>query len=48
MAAGYGAEAVSGLTKADWFKGVLNSLKAIAKSDEAIVNAYPAIKSLVV
>jgi hypothetical protein len=48
MAAGYGAEAVSGLAKADWFKGVLNSLKAIAKSDEAIVNAYPAIKSLVV
>ena len=48
MAAGYGAEAVSGLAKADWFKGALNSLKAIAKSDEAIVNAYPAIKSLVV
>lgn len=47
MAAGYGVEAVSGLAKADWFKGALSSLKALAKSDEAIVNAYPAIKSLV-
>ncbi len=47
MAAGYGADAVSGLAKADWFKGALSSLKALAKSDEAIVNAYPAIKSLV-
>jgi len=27
--------------------GALSSLKAVAKSDEAIVNAYPAIKSLV-
>jgi indole-3-glycerol phosphate synthase len=47
MAAGYGADAVSGLAKADWFKGALSSLKALAKSDEAIVNTYPAIKSLV-
>jgi len=47
MAAGYGGEAVSSLTKADWFKGALSSLKAIAKSDEAIVNAYPAIKAFI-
>jgi len=48
MAAGYGAEAVEGLSKADWFKGALSSLKAVAKSDEALVNAYPAIKTLMV
>jgi hypothetical protein len=48
MAAGYGAEAVEGLSKADWFKGTLSSLKAVAKSDEALVNAYPAIKTLMV
>lgn len=47
MAAGYGAEAVKGLSKADWFKGALSSLKAVAKSDEAIANAYPVIKSLI-
>ena len=47
MAAGYGAEAVDGLSKADWFKGALSSLKAVAKSDEALVNAYPAIKAFI-
>lgn len=46
MAAGYGAEAVSGLSKADWFQGALSSLKTVAKADEAILNAYPAIKSI--
>ena len=46
MAAGYGAEAVDGLTKAEWFKTALSSLKAVAKSDEAFANAYPAIKAL--
>jgi hypothetical protein len=48
MAAGYGADAVSSLGKADWFKSALASLKILAKSDEAIINAYPAIKSLMV
>jgi len=47
MAAGYGAEAVAGLSKANWFKGALSSLKAIAKGDEALANAYPAIKSFI-
>ena len=47
MAANYGAEAVNGLSKADWFKGALSSLKAVAKSDEAIANAYPALKALI-
>ena len=47
MAANYGGEAVNSLTKADWFKGALNSLKAVAKSDEALVNAYPAIKAFI-
>jgi hypothetical protein len=46
MAAGYGANAIESLGKADWFKGALTSLKTIAKSDEAILNAFPAIKSL--
>jgi hypothetical protein len=46
MAAGYGAQAVSGLSKAEWFQGALASLKTVAKADEAILNAYPAIKSL--
>ena len=46
MAAGYGAEAVNGLSKADWFKGSLSALKSVAKSDEAIANAYPALKAL--
>lgn len=46
MAAGYGAEAVDKLSHADWFKGSLSSLKSIAKSDEAIANAYPALKAL--
>jgi hypothetical protein len=46
MAAGYGAEAVNGLSKAEWFQGALASLKTVAKADEAILNAYPAIKSI--
>jgi hypothetical protein len=46
MAAGYGAQAVSGLSKAEWFQGALASLKTVAKADEAILNAYPAIKFL--
>ena len=47
MAAGYGAQAVSGLSKAEWFQGALASLKTVAKADEAILNAYPAIKALI-
>lgn len=47
MAAGYGAEAVNGLSKAEWFQGALASLKTVAKADEAILNAYPAIKSII-
>lgn len=47
MAAGYGAQAVSGLSKAEWFQGALSSLKTVAKADEAILNAYPAIKALI-
>ena len=46
MAAGYGAHAVESLGKADWFKGALGALKTVAKSDEAIANAFPAIKGL--
>lgn len=48
MAAGYGAQAVDKLSHAEWFKGALTSLKTLAKGDETIVNAYPAIKSLFV
>ena len=47
MAAGYGAQAVSGLSKAEWFQGALASLKTVAKADEAILNAYPAIIALI-
>jgi hypothetical protein len=47
MAAGYGSQAVSGLAKAEWFQGALASLKTVAKADEAILNAYPAIKSII-
>ena len=47
MAAGYGAQAVSGLSKAEWFQGALASLKTVAKADEGILNAYPAIKALI-
>jgi len=47
MAAGYGVEAVSSLSKASWFQTALTSLKTIAKGEETIVNAYPAIKALV-
>jgi hypothetical protein len=46
MAAGYGAEAISSLEKAPWFKTALTSLKTLAKGDETIVNAFPAIKAL--
>ena len=48
MAAGYGAQAVDKLSHAEWFKGALTSLKTLAKGDETIANAYPAIKSLIV
>lgn len=44
MAAHYGADAVKQLSNASWFKAALTSLKTLAKGDEAIVNAYPAIK----
>ena len=46
MAAGYGAAALDKLTHAEWFQGALSSLKTVAKGEEAIVNAYPGIKSL--
>jgi hypothetical protein len=46
MAAGYGAEAISSLEKAPWFKTALTSLKTLAKGDETIGNAFPVIKSL--
>jgi len=46
MAAGYGAEALSSLEKAPWFKTALASLKTLAKGDETIVSAFPVIKSL--
>jgi hypothetical protein len=45
MAAGYGSQAINSLKDAGWFKGALASLKTLAKGDETIVNAYPAIKS---
>jgi hypothetical protein len=48
MAAGYGAAALDKLSHAEWFQGALSSLKTIAKSEEAIVNAYPAIRKLFV
>jgi len=48
MAAGYGTEAVNSLSKSEWFHSALLSLKTLAKSDEAIANAFPAIKSLMV
>ena len=48
MAAGYGASAVSSLEKADWFNSSLSALKTLAKSDEAIANAFPTIKSLMI
>jgi hypothetical protein len=34
--------------KADWFNSSLSALKTLAKSDEAIANAFPTIKSLMV
>jgi hypothetical protein len=45
MAAGYGSQAIDKLGNASWFKGALASLKTLAKGDEAIANAYPAIKA---
>ena len=48
MAAGYGAVALDKLSHAEWFQGALSSLKTVAKSEEAIVNAYPAIRKLFV
>jgi len=45
MAAGYGSQAINSLKDAGWFNGALASLKTLAKGDETIVNAYPAIKS---
>lgn len=48
MAAGYGAAAVDKLSHADWFQGALSSLKTVAKSEEAIINAYPALRRLLV
>jgi len=47
MAAGYGSQAISSLKNAAWFKSALASLKTLAKGDEAIVNAYPIIKSFI-
>ena len=47
MAANYGAEAVSSLSNASWFKAAIASLKGIAKGDEAIVTAYPVLKSFI-
>lgn len=47
MAANYGAEAVASLSKANWFKATLASLKSIAKGDEAFSTAYPVVKTLV-
>jgi len=47
MAASYGAEAVSSLSNASWFKAAIASLKGIAKGDEAIATAYPVIKSFI-
>jgi len=48
MAAGYGSQAISSLKNAAWFKSALASLKTLAKGDEAIVNAYPIIKFLLI
>ena len=47
MAAGYGAEAVSSLSNASWFKASISALKGIAKGDEAIATAYPVVKSFI-
>lgn len=48
MAAHYGVEAVEKLGNADWFQGALTSLKTLAKGEETILNAYPAIRKLFV
>jgi hypothetical protein len=47
MAANYGVNALASLKKADWFQASLTSLVTLAKSDEALVNAYPVIKALI-
>jgi hypothetical protein len=46
MAANYGIEAVNQLSNSSWFSGALTALKTVAKGDETIVNAYPALKAL--
>lgn len=48
MAAGYGAHAVESLSHAEWFQGALTALKTVAKGEEAILNAYPGIRTLMV
>jgi hypothetical protein len=47
MAASYGADAISSLSNASWFKAAIASLKGIAKGDEAIATAYPVVKSFI-
>ena len=47
MAAGYGVNAINKLSNAEWFSSSLNALKTLAKTDETIVNAYPAVKALI-
>ena len=46
MAAGYGAAALDKLSHAEWFQGALTALKTVAKGEEAVINAYPAIRKL--
>ena len=46
MAINYGVDALDNLAKSDWFKSSVLALKSVAKTDEAIVNSYPAIKYL--
>jgi hypothetical protein len=47
MAAGYGINVINKLSNAEWFSSSLNALKTLAKTDETIVNAYPAVKALI-
>ena len=47
MAAGYGITVINKLSNAEWFSSSLNALKTLAKTDETIVNAYPAVKALI-
>jgi hypothetical protein len=46
MAFNYGVDTLDNLAKSDWFKSSILALKSVAKTDEAIVNSYPAIKYL--